>query len=141
MLSLAVVARNPGYDDTFGLLEGLEVVQSDTFLLQGPEKALDDDELSGLRQLVGQYLGQPPADLPACIRNRGLHPLLECRHRNPDLSLSLPITRNSQHTGDHSNHQYTNLAAPPLAQCHTLDPLFLTRDLPVIGRILLCHPV
>ncbi len=42
MLSLAIVARNPGHDDAFGLLEGLEVVQSDTFLLQGAEEALDD---------------------------------------------------------------------------------------------------
>jgi hypothetical protein len=61
MLSPAVVALNPGHDDAFGLLEGLEVMQPDTFLLQGPEASLDHpvvlrrgagDELLGDRELL-----------------------------------------------------------------------------------------
>ena len=47
MLSLAVVALNPGHDDAFGLLEGLEVMQPDTCLLQGPEESLMTPLYSG----------------------------------------------------------------------------------------------
>ena len=76
MLSLAVVALNPGHDDAFGLLEGLEVMQPDTFLLQGPEESLDDpvvlwrgagDELLGDRKL----LSGTPCALSRSISARG----------------------------------------------------------------------
>ena len=62
MLSLSVVPLNPGHDDLFRRLEGLEVMQPDTFLLQGSEEALDHpvvlrrvarDELLGDRELLG----------------------------------------------------------------------------------------
>lgn len=61
MLSLAVVALNPGHDDAVGLLEGLKMMQPDTFLLQGQEELLDHpvvlrrgagDELLGDRELL-----------------------------------------------------------------------------------------
>lgn len=62
MLSLAVVAVDPGHDDGFGLREGLAMVQPDTFLLQGAEEAFNDpvvlrgvsrDQLLGHRKLLG----------------------------------------------------------------------------------------
>ncbi len=62
VLPFRVVTFDPGRDDAFGLLEGLEMVQPDTFLLQGSEEALDHpvvlrrvagDELLNDRELLG----------------------------------------------------------------------------------------
>ena len=58
-----VVAFDPGRDDAVGLLEGLEMVQPDTVLLQGAEEAIEHpvvlrrvagNELLGNRELVGR---------------------------------------------------------------------------------------
>ena len=72
MLSLGGVALNPGRDDWFGLLEGLEVMQPDIFLLQGSEESLDHpvvlrgiagDELLGNGELSSGADKEPGQDL------------------------------------------------------------------------------